>query len=1053
VAIIEGANMKVIETSAYGWSAEKFQSQHPYLSLGQIHFFRALSGRALPSPGSSTVMHSFQQSVRARDVVCKLSPSTIIIIAVLAMLGLSSTSFAAIQGPAWVSGEYRQGDFKLVHGARAADILVSPADFKVVRIAAGDLLADIERVTGQKPVLRMEASGLSAHTVLVGTLGKSPLIDALVRSGKLDVSQLRGQWETFLIATVPDPMPNVRMGLVIVGSDRRGTAYGVFELSQAIGVSPWYWWADVAPEHKTNLVVKSGVRHTGPPSVQYRGVFLNDEDWGLQPWAAKTFEPERGDIGPRTYARIFELLLRLKANTLWPAMHECTRPFNQFPENKQVADDYAIVMGSSHAEPMLRNNVGEWKDDPKTYDYTKNPVGVRRYWEERVRENGRFENIYTLGMRGIHDSPIQGPKTQPERIALLEQIFHVQREMLAQHVAPDVTKVPQIFCPYKEALADYQNGLKVPDDVTIVFPDDNYGYIRYFPTPEEQKRSGGFGVYYHISYLGRPLSYLWLETTPPALIWEEMSKAYDHGMRKFWMLNVGDLKPAEIGIEFFMQMAWDSTRWRREHLSGFLVEWARREFGAKHAGEIAAVMDKYYRLGFARKPEHLQWHLPGEQPRPSELTFIDYGDEAQTRLDAYEALMARANRLYKQMPDNRKDAFYELVAYPVRGAALANQRFFLMEKSALYAAQGRASASEWAERAKSADAQLKAETDYYNERLAGGKWQRIMALEMTKGQWPSMRSTPPPPPAPAQMRVPVEAMLGVAIEGRLEPLRENETNAALPVLSVFTRGARFIDVFNAGRAPARWTATTSHDWISLSRAAGDLRGDARILVSVDWNKVPLGESVSGTVEITGAGVTRVVHVPVFNPQTPRPNIRGFVEVGGGVAIEAEHFNGQVDRAGAGWRVIPGLGRTGDSVAVFPTTAPSVEPTRIKSDAPMLEYQLHLFKPGQVTVKCYLAPTQPLQIGRGLRYAVGLDDEPPQVVAVGAGVEVSSKPWSLNVLNATITGSTTHEVTTAGPHILKIYMVDAGVVLDKIVMDAGGVRPSYLGPQETAVLQQ
>ena len=504
---------------------------------------------------------------------------------------LGSTLIVSAQDTSWIKADYRKGDFKLAYGGRAAQILVSPDDFKVVRIAASDLAADVERVTGNKPALRTEASSLSEQAVIVGTLGKSPFIESIVRAGKIDVGRLQGEWESFIIATIKDPLPGVRLGLLIVGSDRRGTAYGVYELSQAIGVSPWYWWADVAPEHKSNLIVSAGLRSEGPPSVKYRGIFLNDEDWGLQPWAALTFEPELGDIGPKTYARIFELLLRLKANTLWPAMHECTRAFNLYPENKLVADDYAIVMGSSHAEPMLRDNVSEWKDKPENYNYLKNAEGVRRYWEERVRENASFENIYTLGMRGIHDSPIQGPKTSIERIKLLEQIFADQRAMLAHFVNPNITEVQQIFCPYKEVLEDYRRGLKVPDDVTIVWPDDNFGYIRSFPTPEEQKRAGGFGVYYHISYLGRPLSYLWLETTPPALIWEEMSKAFENGARKFWMLNVGDIKPAEIGIEFFMQMAWDIDRWRADNLQDFLKTWARREFGARHAGETLSPED------------------------------------------------------------------------------------------------------------------------------------------------------------------------------------------------------------------------------------------------------------------------------------------------------------------------------------------------------------------------------------------------------------------------------------------------------------------------------
>src|SRR5215813_5866573 len=340
---------------------------------------------------------------------------------------------ARCQGSDWVHDRPASGDFRLV-GAQAADIVVSADDFRVVQIAAENLSQDVERVSGKKPAVLGSASRVSPHAVIIGTLGKSPLVDSLIRDGKLAAADVRGKWESFVIATVPRPLPNVEMGLVIAGSDRRGTAFGVFELSQAIGVSPWYWWADVPPVHHNNLFIAGGARREGPPSVQYRGIFLNDEDLGLQPWAAKTFDPQLGDIGPKTYARIFELLLRLKANTLWPAMHNCTKAFNLYPENKLVADDYAIVMGSSHAEPMLRNNVTEWTDKPENYDYTRNADGVRKYWEDRAAQNGKFESIYTIGMRGIHDSPIVGPKTQAERIQVLEQIFSDQRAMLAKHV-------------------------------------------------------------------------------------------------------------------------------------------------------------------------------------------------------------------------------------------------------------------------------------------------------------------------------------------------------------------------------------------------------------------------------------------------------------------------------------------------------------------------------------------------------------------------------------------------------------------------------------------
>ena len=404
-------------------------------------------------------------------------------------------AFAAGQ---WVSESPGAGTFPLVQGGRAATLVHDPADHRVVAIATQDLSADIERVTGVRPVVQSAPSAeLAGPTVIVGTLGRSRVIDDFVRRRQLDVRELAGAWESFVIATVPGDRARRAAGptLVIVGSDRRGTAFGIYELAQAIGVSPWYWWADVAPDAKRELHVAAGRRRVGPPSVKYRGIFINDEDWGLHPWAARTFDPGRGDIGPKTYAKIFELLLRLKANICWPAMHEVTGAFNSYPENRQLADDYAIVMGSSHAEPMLRNNVTEWTAPPAEFNYTTNHDGVLAYWNERVRENARFENIYTLGMRGIHDSPMQGAATVADRVAALERIFADQRELLARHVNPAVDRVPQVFTPYKEVLDIYRAGLRVPDDVTIVWPDDNHGYIRDFPNDNEGRRAGGFGVY------------------------------------------------------------------------------------------------------------------------------------------------------------------------------------------------------------------------------------------------------------------------------------------------------------------------------------------------------------------------------------------------------------------------------------------------------------------------------------------------------------------------------------------------------------------------------
>jgi len=845
----------------------------------------------------------------------------------------------AAPGPTLLTETPGPADFILASGGQVAAVWCDPMADKAVKRAAGDLAADLERVTGHRPALVRDAAPPHGFAVLIGVLGHSPLIDGLAKAGRLDVQDMRGAWESGVLQVVDRPAPGLDHALVIAGSDRRGAIYGIYTLCEAIGVSPWYWWADVPVKPRAALAIRAGVHRQGPPSVKYRGIFLNDEDWGLQPWAAKTFEPGLGDIGPKTYARIFELLLRLKANTLWPAMHACTKAFNLYPPSRQVADDYGIVMGSSHAEPMLRNNVTEWTAPHEDYDYLRNRDGVRAYWEQRARENGRFENIYTLGMRGIHDSAIQGPTTDAERVQVLEQIFADQRALLAQYVNPDVSQVPQAFTPYKEVLDIYRAGLRVPDDVTLVWPDDNFGYIRHVPTADEQKRRGGSGVYYHLSYLGSPLSYLWLETTPPALIWEEMSKAYDYGARTIWIANVGDLKPAEIGTEFFLQMAWDIHRWRRDNLPGFLAEWAAREFGPAPAGEIAAILGQYYQLNFQRKPEHLQWWLRDEPPRPSPLAE----EEARRRLEAFAVLRAQVDRLRLAVPAATKDAFDELVAYPVRGSALANERYFCGEISTLHQGANQPDATSLARQAQAADARLREETRIFNEETAGGKWRGILALEPADGQWRSIRLAP----------------------------------WQLPRFAV--------------RPPLPVSATTAS-------------------------------------------------------ATPPPGFDGFVETDGVVSIEAGHCTGKVDRRDVAWEVVPGLGRTGRAVAAFPTTAASLEPIDLITNAPRLDYRVCFASTGEFPLYVDLLPVHPIGSGTNLRFAVALDEETPQVVTVSS--EVGSRTWAQGVLNGVLTASARLRVPTGGGHVLRIFMVDPGVVLDKLVVDAGGLGPSYLGPPET-----
>jgi hypothetical protein len=923
-------------------------------------------------------------------------------------------------------------EFLLASPAGAAGVYVDAGDWPVARIAARDLAADIERVAGRKPAVTSDAAALPESAVLIGTLGRSPLIDRLAADGRIDVGDAQGQWETAVIAAVERPLPGVKRGLVIAGSDRRGTAYGVYELSRRIGVSPWVWWADVTPARRETLRVPGERIKIGPPAVKYRGIFINDEMWSIRPWAAETFAPEEGmGLGPRTYAKVFELLLRLRANYLWPAMMDGTKPFNAYPENKAVADEYGIVMGSSHIEPLLRNNIvgAEWdREGGGAWNYLTNAPAIRDYWARRLEANGRYENVYTLGMRGQDDEPMQGGATVPEKIALMERIFADQRGLLARLVNPDLARVPQVFIPYAEVLGLYDAGMKVPDDVIICWPDDDFGYIRRLPTEAERTRPGGSGVYYHIEWLnGATTAYTWLNTTPPALIWEEMNKAWEYGARTLWVLNVGGMKPREIGTEFFLDLAWNPRGRGPDAARRFLEQWAARDIDTGLAPEIAAILDEYFRLGFARRPEHLVQYRAGTL---SYSWFDHDSDEARRRLDRYADIARRAQAVYDRLPRERRDAFFEFVLYPVQAAALMNEKVICADRSGHDAALGRSCAGEYARRARDAAERIVRLTEHYNTGLvlAGAKWNRMM--RPAPGPWgdqyyqfimPALSDfAGDGPPA-----------LDVAAEGGGEALAE---------LSVYARGRRFIDLFNNGRGSIDWTATASAPWVKFDPSHGRFTTEQRLWVSVDWSLAPKGREVGATVDISSTGGDRRIVVPVFNPSTPaREAAAGFVESDGCVSMEAGHVSRVRDRGGAGWRIVEGLGRSGRAVTVLPPTIPSrATADEIAAGSPSLEYDLYLFDAGEARLDLDCLPTQPVAPGRGVRLAVSFDDGPPEIVA-GKGGDVLA---NLRRLTAKV------RVAAPGPHRLIVWMADPGVVLDKIVLSFRPQPSTYMGPPES-----
>jgi hypothetical protein len=584
---------------------------------------------------------------------------------------------------------------------------------------------------------------LKSNTVIIGIPDRESDIKEIAKKFNVETQDLTDKWEAYKIQAIES---NGQSLLFVLGSDPRGTAYGILELSRQMGITPWVWWADVVPDKKTEVVIKADGK-VYAPSVQYRGIFLNDEDWGLMPWSTRTFEPtlQAGAIGPKTYGKIFELLLRLRANTIWPAMHECTIPFFFVEGNKDMAEKYGIILSTSHAEPMMRTNTGEWDNKYGQFNFFTNKNRVLSYWDERIAQLKNSENIYTIGMRGIHDGRMQGVSSIDEETKILHTIIDEQRIMLKKHnPQKDIASIPQIFVPYKEVLKAYDNGLKLPEDVTLVWCDDNHGYIMRLSDTEEQKRSGGGGVYYHISYWGKPHDYLWLGSTQPGLIYTEMKRAWDNNARRMWILNVGDIKPHEYLTEFFLDMAWDINAFAGDKIYEYQQNWIKTVFKNKASEKINLIMKQYYRLAGQRKPEHMAWNQVedwdlrtkepsnryGLQPvKDSELSLKVFGDEMERRISAYNKIAILSQDVYRnEIPDELKSAYFQLIHYPVAASAAMNRKILYAQKSRYYAEQSDELAGYYARLATDAYNEIASLGYTYNKDLEG-KWELMMDMK------------------------------------------------------------------------------------------------------------------------------------------------------------------------------------------------------------------------------------------------------------------------------------------------------------------------------------
>ena len=945
-----------------------------------------------------------------------------------------------------------ENNFVLSSSGKSAPLFISSEDYPGVIRTLRDLQMDIGKVTGNQPQFFTDTLPPEKHVVFAGTIGKSPFIEDLVRDHKIDVRDIEGKWESFLIQVVQDPFPGIDKGLVIAGSDKRGTIYGIYEISRQIGVSPWYWWGDVPVAHQPDLYVLPGRYIQGEPSVMYRGLFLNDEAPALTNWVAAKYgmvplseDPPThegiANYGHEFYEKLFELILRIRGNYLWPAMWN--NAFNEDdPENPGLADEYGIVMGTSHQEPMLRaqkewdrrylSTLGRW-------NYVTHKDILEEFWKEGIRRNRNYESIITIGLRGANDTEMM-PGGPEANIPFLEKIVDVQRKMIAEEIHPDITKVPQMWCLYKEVQDYYKAGLRVPDDVTLLWAEDNWGNIRRLPTMEELGRSGGAGIYYHFDYHGGPRSYQWINTNPIPKIWDQMSLAKQYGADRIWIVNVGHFKGYEFPLEYFMSLAWDTEKLKNDNIIEYTRKWSENQFGPEYKDDIADIISKYTKYNGRRKPELLS---------PETYSLINY-NEAEKIVSDYNNIVARAEEIYNDLGPEKHDAFYQLVLFPAKASALVNELYITAGKNYLYAKQGRASTNVMAEKTEllfQADTSL---MGYFNRDFANGKWNHFMdQSHLGYTNW----ADPPFNSLRAidlkNIEVPEKAIMGVAIEGSENVWPGTEENAILPEFDMFNQQKHWIDIFNKGKSPFTFHAKTKNPWILISMSGSKVDKDLRVWISIDWQTVPEGKQV-GKVKIKGAGKKVTVIVKAFKPgYLSRETLRGFVEGESYVSMEAEHFTKNTEAGESRWIKIEDYGHTLSAMrATAPVDAPPAKPG---INSPCLEYEMYLFTTGNIEVKTTFSPTLNFMPGRGLQYAISFDDNAPQIVTLvptDFNAQNGNSAWEKSVMDNARFSSTAHNIQEPGYHTLKIWMIDPGPVLQKIVVNTGGVKSSYLGPPES-----
>jgi hypothetical protein len=793
--------------------------------------------------------------------------------------------------------------FVWIKNGHALPILTDAAEYKGVFRAVANLQHDASQVTGvQPPLLHNTVAG---DMVIVGSIEQSSFIKQLLQSGKLRAADLQGKREKYLIQVVCQPLKGVDKALVIAGSDKRGTIYGIYELARQMGVSPWHYWADVPVQKHDIISIKDGIYTDGEPVVKYRGIFLNDEWPSLGNWAKATF----GGFNSKFYEKVFELILRLKGNFMWPAMW-ASAFYDDDAANGPLADEMGIVMGTSHHEPMglaqqdwKRRGTGEW-------NYAKNSAVLHNFWTKGMERCRNWESVITVGMRGDGDEAM----SDGTNINLLQQIVKDQRQIISKVTGKRAEATPQVWALYKEVQDYYDKGMRVPDDVTLLLCDDNWGNVRRLPDLNARPRRGGYGMYYHFDYVGAPRNSKWINITQIQRTWEQLNLTYLHGVKELWIANVGDLKPMEYPISFFMDMAWNPSRFNADNLFQHTVDFCSQQFGETYAVEAARLIDTYTKYNRRVTPELL-----------NDSTYsVEHYQEWQRVKDEYVNLSRRALNLYYIMPTAYRDAFDQLVLYPIEACSNLYEMYYAVAMNHALAVRNDAAANDWAEKVQECFVRDSLLTHHYNKEISGGKWNHIMDQTHIGYQY--------------------------------------------------------------------------------------------------WN-----EPKTNT-------MPRVVRIAPLQ----QPSSTTFKEEDGYVSMEAEHYSRAVNGEKASWITIPNLGRTLSAVTTSPCTA---SPDK----AMCLEYDFTSDRTGEVSVELRFSPTLNFNDYKGLRYAVSIDGGKEQIVNINGDYRGELGKWQAEHI---ICCQTRHQLLQPGKHILRFRSLDAGLVLQKLMINFGGLKSSFLGAPES-----